>query len=390
MGYQAKRYKETSGGGRLRALPAAVFLAFIFLMALIFLFSKKTDYSSNEKRFLEEFPETTLEEISSGRFGEGFERYFADHFPSRNLWVGINAYYSLLTGNNGASGVYRCSGGYLINTPVSQKNRLSANVETILEFREKTDLPLYAVLIPSTGYIVSDVLPAGHEPYRDDRYLSEISERLAHGGVSFADLREPFKAAYGSKTQLYYRTDHHLTTAGAYEAYLVAAALLGKDPVPKSAFKTDTYYGFYGTTYSTSGFWLTEPDSIDVWRDPASDSSVHIRITDGNTTKEADSLFFYDHLREDDKYPVFIDGNHALTEITNERAPEGTLLMIKDSFSHAIAPFLAENYRKIILVDLRYYKASVSELCEQKKPDQILFLYGIDNFLTDSDLAWLN
>ena len=64
--------------------------------------------------------------------------------------------------------------------------------------------------------------------------------------------------------------------------------------------------------------------------------------------------------------------------------------MIKDSFSHAIAPFLAENYRKIILVDLRYYKASVSELCEQKKPDQILFLYGIDNFLTDSDLAWLN
>lgn len=389
MNYRAKRFKEASGG-RMRAAPAVLFLAFIFLMALVFLFSKKGSYSSSEKRYLEEFPGTSLEEISSGEFGEGFERYFADHFPSRNLWVGVNAYYNLLTGNNGAAGVYNCRDGYLINTPVSEQNRLSGNVETILDFKETVDLPIYAALIPSTGYIVSEALPAIAEPYRDDAYFSEISARLEGNGVSFIDLRGRFQSANQSGTQLYYKTDHHLTTAGAYEAYQSICAALGKKPAPKSAFKTDTYYGFYGTTYSTSGFWLTEPDTIDVWRNPASDGSIHITITDGNTVKEADSLFFYDHLREDDKYPVFIDGNHALTEIENENAPEGTLLLVKDSFSHALAPFLSENYRKIVLVDLRYYKASVSELCAREKPDQILFLYGIDNFLTDGDLPWLS
>ncbi len=391
MTYRAKRFKETSGSaGRFRAAPAVVFLAFIFLMALFFLFSKKANYSTNEKRYLEEFPETTFEEISSGKFGENFERFFADHFPKRDLWVGVNAYYNLITGNNGAAGVYHCSDGYLINTPVSEKNRLSGNVETILEFRKKTDLPVYAALIPSTGYIVSDVLPAIAEPYRDDEYFKTISARLNENGVVFADLREPFRQSAEEGTQLYYKTDHHLTTAGAFEAYRSICAALGKDSIPKSNLKTDTYHGFYGTTYSTSGFWLTKPDTIDVWRDPASDGSIRIKITDGNTVKETDSLFFYDHLREDDKYPVFIDGNHALTEITNSRAPQGTLLIVKDSFSHAIAPFLSENYRRLVLVDLRYYKASVSELCNTEKPDQILFLYGIDNFLTDGDLAWLN
>ena len=100
-------------------------------------------------------------------------------------------------------------------------------------------------------------------------------------------------------------------------------------------------------------------------------------------------MYFYDHLEEDDKYPVFIDGNHALTEITNSNASGGTILLVKDSFSHSLAPFLAENYSKIILVDMRYYKMSVSQIVEQENPEQVVFLYGIDNIATDTDLVWI-
>ena len=99
--------------------------------------------------------------------------------------------------------------------------------------------------------------------------------------------------------------------------------------------------------------------------------------------------YFTDHLKEDDKYPVFIDGNHALTEITNTNAKNGTILLIKDSFSHSLAPFLAENYSRVVLVDLRYYKESVSDLVTTYNPEQVVVLYGIDNLATDTDIVWL-
>lgn len=100
-------------------------------------------------------------------------------------------------------------------------------------------------------------------------------------------------------------------------------------------------------------------------------------------------MFFYDHIDEDDKYPVFLDGNHALTEITNSNAEGGTLVMIKDSFGHCLAPFLAENYSKIIMVDMRYYKNSVSDIIKAENPEQVLVMYGIDNIATDTDIVWL-
>ena len=65
-------------------------------------------------------------------------------------------------------------------------------------------------------------------------------------------------------------------------------------------------------------------------------------------------------------------------------------MLVKDSFGHCIAPFLAENYSKIVLVDMRYYKLSVSDLIEQEKPEQVLVMYGIDNIATDTDLVWIN
>ena len=86
-----------------RYIPAFVFLIFIFGMAIWFLLSPKSDYSSAEKRYLQQFPDTSIENISNGTFGEEFESFFADQFPMRNLWVGFNAYFSLYTGNNGAT-----------------------------------------------------------------------------------------------------------------------------------------------------------------------------------------------------------------------------------------------------------------------------------------------
>lgn len=122
-------------------IPAVVFLIFIYGMALWFIFSPKPDYSSSEKRYLQKFPEVTAEKLLSGDFGSEFETFFADRFPQRNTWVGLNAYTALAEGNNGASGVYNCKNGYLINKPVSTENNLDKNIGAVADFAKSIDTP---------------------------------------------------------------------------------------------------------------------------------------------------------------------------------------------------------------------------------------------------------
>ncbi len=371
-------------------IPAVVFLIFIYGMALWFIFSPKPDYSSSEKRYLQKFPEVTAEKLLSGDFGSEFETFFADRFPQRNTWVGLNAYTALAEGNNGASGVYNCKNGYLINKPVSTENNLDKNIGAVADFAKSIDTPTTVMLVPSTGYIVDDVLPTFHDKYNDDEDISKISSTLSKDKIGFVDLRERFKSEYKNGSQIYYKTDHHWTTKGAYTGYQELCKVLGITQIDDSTLKKDSYPDFYGTTYSSSGFWLTPPDNIEIWNNPKnSDRNISVKITEGANIKTSGSMYFTDHLKEDDKYPVFIDGNHALTEITNTNAKNGTILLIKDSFSHSLAPFLAENYSKVVLVDLRYYKESVSDLVTAYNPEQVVVLYGIDNLATDTDIVWL-
>ena len=383
--------KPNLKSGKLRFAPAVLFVAFIFGLAIWFVVNPKADYSSSEKRYLQQFPETSVDTVLSGEFSEKFETYFADHFPQRNMWVGLNSYYNLGIGLNGRNGVYNSADGYLINVPVDKENYVRKNIRVLAEFKEKIgDVPMTVMLAPSTGYIVTDKLPLIHDSYNDDTYFAETAKTLGESGVNFVDLRETFKQKYAEGVQLYYRTDHHWTTDGAYEGYVKLCEKLGVQPADKNSFAKTAYGGFYGTTYSTSGYWLTKPDSITVYDNQENtDKNITVKISEDGKDNHYGSMYFYNHIDEDDKYPVFLDGNHALTEIQNKNAKNGTIVVIKDSFSHSLAPFLAENYSKVVLVDLRYYKQSVSDLIKKENPEQVVALYGIDNLATDTDIVWL-
>ena len=383
--------KPNLKSGKLRFAPAVLFVAFIFGLAIWFVVNPKADYSSSEKRYLQQFPETSVDTVLSGEFSEKFETYFADNFPQRNMWVGLNSYYNLGIGLNSRNGVYNSADGYLINVPVDKENYVRKNIRVLAEFKEKIgDVPMTVMLAPSTGYIATDKLPLIHDSYNDDTYFAETAKTLGESGVNFVDLRETFKQKYAEGVQLYYRTDHHWTTDGAYEGYVKLCEKLGVQPADKDSFAKTSYGGFYGTTYSTSGYWLTKPDSITVYDNQENtDKNITVKISEDGKDNHYGSMFFYNHIDEDDKYPVFLDGNHALTEIQNKNAKNGTIVVIKDSFSHSLAPFLAENYSKVVLVDLRYYKQSVSDLIKKENPEQVVALYGIDNLATDTDIVWL-
>lgn len=365
-------------------IPAIAFLLVIFILsASLFLLPKK-EFSENEKRILAKSPEFSLEALADGKFTKDLESFVSDQFPLRDFFVGVNSYFNLLCGRNSTAPVYYGKDGYLIGAPADLSTDTALkNIQKFSEFAEENNLKATIIAVPQCGYVMDDKLPKVHNEYTDGEIFDIIAENK--GEMAFIDVREKFEATKND-VQLYYKTDHHITSAGAFEIYKLFAAEKGLNVTNDYEIKTEP--DFYGTSYSKSGYWLSDPDEIEMWHN--SSLKVNVEITEpGKDVVKNDSVFFTDRLDEADKYPVYLDGNHSLTKITNPDARGGKILIIKDSFAHCFTGFLAEQYSEIYMVDMRYYRTSVSELVKENNITEVLYLYGTESIGTDTNSSWL-
>lgn len=377
----------------IKFLPAAIFLVFTFAFCILFFALPKKDFSEMEKRYLSDTPDFSVENLLSGQLvkeidgdsSAGTSGFVSDHFPCRSFFVGLNSYYNLSFGNTANSDYYFGDDGFIITKPYSV-NRLDTNIKVINNFSENINVTVGVV--PSAGYILEDKLPVNHTSYKDAEVYTELKTKLSEG-VNYCDLEAAMKNYYIGGESPYYKTDHHWTTPAAYEAYRELGGALGFTPTEEGEFTKTEYEGFYGTTYSSSGYFLNDPDTLEIWENIGKNSGITVEIHEGGEVKEYSSMFFLNHLSEPDMYPVFLDGNHSLVKIKNENAEGGKLLVIKDSYAHALVPFLAEDFSEIVMVDMRYFKENVSELCEAEGITDALILYSISNFCTDTGLAFL-
>lgn len=357
-----------------------LFLLFIFGTAVMFLLLPKKTFSQNEKRDLAKLPKLSVSAVFDGSFENGTEDYLTDHFPFKDKWVAVNSYFNLYTGRNGVSGVYKGKDGYLMNTPLTDNDEdFESNMAVIKAFCEKTTVPVSVMIVPTTGSIMTDKLPKNHAPYNDDTYIDRAKEILT-GCADFTDVRERFRELASEGEQVFYKTDHHWTSLGAYEAYKMYRA----DAYERDDFTVECYPDFYGTTYSKSALWNESGENIELWTHP-----VNVRVTIRESGKTSDSMFFREHLGDADKYPVFLDGNHDLVRIENADADGGKTLIIRDSYAQCFAPFSALHESVTDLVDLRYFYDSVSELVKNENYDRILILYGLENLVEFTDIGIL-
>ena len=63
-----------------------------------------------------------------------------------------------------------------------------------------------------------------------------------------------------------------------------------------------------------------------------------------------------------------------------------TLLVLKDSYANCYLPFLAASYRKIVVVDPRYYYGDLEELIQAEEIEEVLYLYNANTFFSDTAL----
>ena len=339
------------------------------------------DRSETENRTLAQWPELSWSAIKDGSYMEGVEDYIADQFPLRDEWTGLKARAEQLIGKKEFNGVYLCGDKLIQKVETPDAELVEKNLDYLSRLEGNTDIPVYLGLIPSAAETWSDQLPAGAQSWDQAAFLQEVAEL----GIPMVDFSGALSAH--ADEDIFYRTDHHWTTLGAYYGYTAVMEALGREPLPQDAFTPETASeDFNGTLYSISGIhWLT-PDTMEYW---VKDDGFS--VTSWRTgAPEAAELYDRSYLEQKDKYSSFLGGNQPLCVIRNEAATaEGKILLVRDSYADALAPFLASSFSEVHLLDLRYYRMSPAQYAQENGIDSIVVLYSVPNFVTDLNLVFL-
>ena len=369
----------------------ALFSALLGFFLLWHLLLPDQTFSPTENRYLETLPtpDFTLPEffggsaggnVFTGDFMADFERYVNDQFPLRDGWVGLKARMELLSGKGENNGVYFGTDGrfLLAHYPKPDGERVEKNLGYVNRLGEALEIPVYFSLIPGKSHVYPSYLPKG-APVGDQGDILTLAAQTPE--VTWVELAGK---RYGdwSPDLDYYFTDHHWTSRGAYHGYHALMEGMGRQGVEAAVFTAVTD-SFYGTTWSKAGAYWYPPDTMEIAVSPED-----VTVTNYfDTQPTAGELYRYEKLEEKDKYPFFLGGNQPLCVVESSKpGAEGNLLLVRDSFSDTLAPFLTQNFAQIHLMDLRYYKTSVARYAEEHDIDQVLVLYSVDNFVTDANL----
>lgn len=383
--YQPKTgSRKKAGGLRFLCFLAAVLLLLSGCSLWIYLTPEKT-YSSEERRMLEKRPAFTKKSVLRGKFQRNYETYLCEQFPGRTRLVELQTNLRRLLGERDANGVYFGKDDYLLEQyPVQEFDwkRVEENVKRTAAFLEA--YPNAKVMfVPSKSSVLSNKLPLFAQSGADGRFFELVEKQVPkRQQIRVSDILKSHDTEY-----IYYRTDHHWTTLGAYYAYEEWAHSMGIAAAAQSQFEVSPVCTtFLGTTYAkvrTGG----RADTIYLYQcKDAPDYTFEYNM--GQTVLDG----FYDltKLEGEDPYSVFFGGNQALADIRTEGDKGGkTLMVIKDSFGNCFAPFAASHYARTVVVDLRYVNLPVSKLLRAYPADDILILYNSAQFMEDRDISKL-
>ena len=319
----------------------------LFFGISIFILPSKS-FSEKENRSLVGIPDISLKALSNGNFFDSLSKFYSDQFPLRDTFTSIYAITELSFGKCESNGVIYAKENTLITKSNTDNEKALSALKKISSVCKQAP---FIYIPPSSDEIFSDRLPS-------------IS---AAPPFSYGDLD-------GS---MYYKTDHHWTTEGAYVAYSQICELMDLQTKEQEYFEIENVAtDFYGTAYARACLprWAVRADTISLYR-YSGDTEIEVFYSD--TGKSKNGFYDMDALSTADKYRVFLGGNFSHIKISGkEKKP--TLLLIKDSFANSVVPFLAIHF-DIEMVDPRYCTQSfLYDQLAREDVDSILILMSKD------------
>ena len=366
-----------------KRLPGVIFMVLLLGLAGKEALSHQRTYSPVEKRELQTRPEISITKVLDGRFQKKYESYLRDQFPGRDHWVSFQTDMELFMGKNEIHNVYIGKNHYLLEHYTEKEfdpQQISKNLQALEKFvgKAQQNADVHVMMVPTKSWVLREKLPAFAPHYKEQKFYDALQQKLEKEDVLISV--EPVLDAH-KEEEIYYRTDHHWTTLGAWYAYEQYTKAVGGDlqrAQGKKKFRCISK-DFYGTTYAKINY-ARQADKIEIY-----EPEDKLRVVYNMGEKKTKTLYDVSFLKTADQYSVFTGGNQAVLEITGGIKNGKTLLLIKDSFANSILPFLAEDYEKLVVVDLRQLNVSGDRLLEMFSPTDILILYNSAQFAQDKE-----
>ena len=356
-------------------MMVTVFAGFLTVFTLGYFTVMPDRESYFENRTLAEAPELGLNELASGEFSQQLEKYLSDHILFRNDLVTMSTDLNYLLGRRSQQYVYHGSGGRLFLRFFENDQAVERLCSEYNSFAETVGVPVDYMLIPSSGFIYSDLLPAGTDCVEcEEHEVGLIRDRL-DSSIGFMFMGDTLKQLADSGVETHLRTDHHWTiyaANAALESYLDA---IGRER-REVGYEKGTITGYYGPLFAVFPSYTVGDEEIDYLYDPNGQYTVEQPLT-GETENR---VIFTEKQFAPYKYGVFLDCDKAFRHIHNDNAPKGSIMVVKDSFGLAFMTLLADQYSDIYAVDVRHYDSSrnnnkrISELCREVGAERVLIL----------------
>lgn len=248
------------------------------------------------------------------------------------------------------------------------------------------------VLLPGKPWDDEEIRKYGIECYRNEN-ADVLLAHLDKKKVPYLDLRPIFKdLSEGNLYQWFYKSDHHWTAdAGVEAARRIVCELnarchcgLDEQAVQKESMTRtvlqENWIGELGI--KILGPWSMQ-DRLVVWEP---NLPCHFHITDSIYGKEKAGgfdVFFYKELLKNNLstggnvslHYYYMGGNDTLIKIDNQDQEKGNLLIIKDSFSNVVIPYLALAGSQVTTWDMRDDQKILPYLREHPEIETVVVMY---------------
>ena len=366
-------------------LTLFVFGSFLALFSLGTLLCPKRTFSQMENRPLATMPTVSVSSIADGSFATQSESYLSDHAFAKDALVTLKNDVAFAVGQRQLGEVYVLPNGSYLSSYHENRAQLDRNIAQINTFAERLpdSMPVSLLTIPNAVGIYPERVPAMADSDDQSETLSYLSDQLS----SRITLVNPYDRLVSCKDQpLYYKTDHHWTMRGAYEGYASLLQSLHREPLPLSAFGVSIVsHTFQGSLYSKAPVSFAAHDDIAVYQAPG--QSVQVTYDNGTVSS---SLLQPKALQQKDQYTVFTGGNQAELQISSNAEGDDHVLILKDSYTNCMLPYLATAFSKISVLDLRYFRGDLTSYLQQHGITRVILCYNIDFLNTDDHFLYLN
>ena len=243
---------------------------------------------------------------------------------------------------------------------------MTNNLSYITRLAEKTDVPVYLGFIPSAAEVWRDKLPAGAESWDQTAFLDRAAEETGLPTVDFAGAL----TAHADEP-IFYRTDHHWTSLGGVLRRQRGTLCSG----PSHAGPGGLLRRRWSATTSMAPLLHLRYPLADAGRDGVLGGGgrhlrhllAHRQSRTGGAVRE--------ELSGKEGQVLLLPGREPAAvraEKTSTTPTAGRFCWCGTPYSDSLAPFPGPVLSEVHLLDLRYYRAPVSQYAAENDIDEIV------------------